>query len=216
MAKLGIFIVTIIAAVSLLVNFFFFQKAKDDQRVVEVVDGDTFQLKSGERVRLMGVDAPESDRCGGQQAKEKLTDLILNKTVKLEESVKENYGRTMALVYENGNLINKTMMNEGWGRPDYRKNSQREVLTSAYHEAVTKKAGLWSFCINPNPPNFPNYPNGCLIKGNIDTATYQKTYHLQTCRQYKQVVLNTAYGDSWFCTEQEAVKAGFERAKGCD
>lgn len=210
MARIWVFILTIITAVSLLINFFLLQKARDDQRVVEVVDGDTFQLKSGERVRLMGVDVPEIDRCGGPEAKEKLTELILNKTVKLEEAVKENYGRTMALVYENGELINKIMMDKGWGRPDYRKNSQRDVLTAAYHEAVSNKAGLWSRCVDPQAPK------GCLIKGNIDTRTNQKTYHLRSCPQYSQIILNTAFGDSWFCTEQEAEKGGFERAKGCD
>jgi len=37
-----------------------------------VVDGDTFQLKLGKRVRLLGVDAPEYNRCGGKEAKEAL------------------------------------------------------------------------------------------------------------------------------------------------
>ncbi len=62
--------------------------------VAEVAGGDTFQLKSGKRVRLMGVDAPELDRCGGLQAKKDLTGLILGKQVRLAEGVTEKYGRT--------------------------------------------------------------------------------------------------------------------------
>lgn len=206
--KFLITIISLVALISLIFNFGFFKKIRDNNRVVEVVDGDTFQLQSKERVRLMGVDAPELERCAGPEAKKKLTDLILNKSVELKESVTERYGRTMALVYVDGQLVNKIMMEEGFGRPDYRKNSQRDVLTTAYREAQNKKSGFWSFCINPK--------SNCLIKGNIDTATYDKFYHLQYCRHYDQIVLNTAYGDSWFCSQQEALKAGFTKSKSCD
>ena len=170
-----------------------------------MVDGDTFQLKSNERVRLMGVDAPEIERCGGPEAKKVLTGLILNKNVELKEPVKEAYGRTMALVYVDGKLINEIMMEGGWGRPDYRKNSQRDVLTAAYNEGKNK--GLWSFCINPK--------SDCKIKGNIDTATYEKFYHLSNCQHYNEIMLNTAYGEQWFCSEKEAQAAGFTKSTSC-
>lgn len=205
------------ALISLIANFYFLQNKQEDNRVVAVADGDTFQLQSGQRVRLMGVDAPELERCGGPEAKARLSHLLLNKTVTLKESVKENFGRTMSLVYVDGQLINKTLMAEGWGRPDYKKNSQRDALTAAYHQAQDKKAGLWSLCINPNPPNDPHFPNRpCLIKGNIDTATYEKFYHQESCRHYAQIVLNTAYGDQWFCSEEEAQKSGFKKSASCN
>jgi endonuclease YncB( thermonuclease family) len=83
--------------------------------VSEVVDGDTFSL------------------------------LILNKPVILREEKLEKYGRKMALVYLlDGVLINKVMMEEGFGRPDYRENSQRGNLTAAFHEAKNNNRGLWS------------------------------------------------------------------------
>ncbi len=210
MTKILIPLISLIALISLIFNFGFVKKFQETNRVVEVVDGDTFQLKSGERVRLMGVDAPEMERCGGPEAKKLLAGLILNKNVELKESVKEAYGRTMALVYSDGKLINKIIMESGYGKPDYRKNSQRDILTTAYHKAEIAKSGLWSLCINPPAPK------ECLIKGNIDTATYEKFYHLQYCRHYNQIVLNTAYGDAWFCSEVEAQKAGFTKSASCD
>lgn len=208
MIKFLVTLISLIALISLIVNFGFIKKIRDNNRVIEVVDGDTFQLQSKERVRLLGVDAPELERCAGPEARKRLSELILNKIVELKEPVKENFGRTMALVYQNGVLINKIMMEEGWGKPDYKKNSQRDILSLAYAEAQKQKFGLWSFCINPK--------SNCLIKGNIDTATYDKFYHLQYCRHYDQIVLNTAYGDSWFCSEEEAIKAGFTKSKSCD
>ncbi|MDO8515015.1 MAG: thermonuclease family protein [bacterium] len=210
MAKIIVSLISLTALISLIINFGFIQKTNDNNRVVEVVDGDTFQLKSKERVRLMGVDAPEFDRCYGQEAKQRLTQLILNKTVELKEPVTEKYGRTMALVYQNGTLINKTMMEEGFARPDYRKNSQRDILTAAYQQAENTKIGLWNSCISKVASN------SCLIKGNIDFGTYEKFYHLPGCRQYNQTILNLAFGEKWFCSESEAQQAGFTKSKGCN
>lgn len=210
MSKILLPLLILIAGASVLLNFGFIQKSIDDNKVVEVVDGDTFQLKSGVRVRLMGIDAPEIERCAGPEAKNKLSELILNKNVELKESIQEAYGRTMALVYQNGKLINLEMMANGWGRTDYRKNSQRDALTSSYHTAQDKKVGLYGFCIDPKNPT------DCTIKGNIDMATYDKFYHLQYCRHWAQTSLNTAYGDQWFCSEAEAQKAGFIKSPSCD
>lgn len=188
----------------------------DDNLVVVVADGDTFQLKSGKRVRLMGVDVPEYDRCGGPEAKQKLTGLILNKQVELKEEVLEEYGRTMALVYVDNTLINREMMATGWGRPDYRKNTQRNVLTEAFKNAKANNLGLWSMCIYPSFVNPATPPDPkCPIKGNIDTATYEKFYHLPTCSKYGETILNTAFGERWFCSEAEAKKAGFVKSKSC-
>ncbi len=111
-------IISLIAAISLAVNFFLVKERKNYNQVTEVVDGDTFQLKSGKRVRLMGIDAPEFDRCGGSQAKERLTELIMGKNVILKEETEEAFGRSLALVYKGGSFINKIMLEEGWGREE--------------------------------------------------------------------------------------------------
>ena len=210
MARIFLPFIILITVISLFFNFKYFKKDLDDTRVIEVVDGDTFQLKSGVRVRLMGVDAPEYGNCGSEEAKKKLSELILNKNVELKETVEEKYGRSLSLVYQNKTLVNQIIMKEGLGRPDYRKNSQRDILTAAYHEAQEKNLGINALCINPKPAS------GCLIKGNIDVATSEKFYHLPYCRHYSQTNLNTAYGEGWFCSEQEAQKAGFIKSPSCD
>ena len=53
--NLILFLLTFLLAVSAFFNLRFFQEKREEMRVVEVVDGDTFQLKSGKRVRLMGI-----------------------------------------------------------------------------------------------------------------------------------------------------------------
>jgi micrococcal nuclease len=208
-----IFIFSLLSLISLVINFRFYQQTENQNIVVEVVDGDTFQLKSGKRVRLKGVDAPEYDRCGGKEAKERLTQLILNKKVKLTEETQESFGRSLALVYLNGTLINKIILEEGWGRTDYQKNSQRTVLTAAFHQAQQDKIGIWSSLCRELPRLTPS--SDCLIKGNIDKATYQKFYHLPGCKHYNQVIIEKDIGERYFCSEEEAIKAGFLKASGC-
>jgi endonuclease YncB( thermonuclease family) len=205
----------ILLAVSAFFNLHFLNEKKENMRVLEVVDGDTFQLKSGKRVRLMGVDAPEYSRCGGQEAKEFLKNLVSNKIVSLQEETQEAYGRALSLVYANNLLINEEVLKAGWGRTDYRKNSKRQILTNAFHAAQQKKIGIWSeLCRAEGNFAKPESPD-CLIKGNIDKGTYKKFYHFPGCRQYNMVAMEKDVGDRWFCSEVEATSAGFVRASGC-
>ncbi len=207
-----IIVLLILSSVSAFLNVRFYTTIKDANKVVEVVDGDTFQLQSGKRVRLMGVDAPEFDRCGGSEARKKLTALILNKTVTLTEEVSEAYGRSLALVFADGKFVNKIILESGWGRTDYRKNSKREELTAVFHLAQAKKLGIFSkLCREETTKTEGN----CLIKGNIDKATYKKYYHLPNCKQYNQIILEKDIGERYFCTEAEAQKAGFSKSAGC-
>lgn len=198
---------------SLLFNFYFYSFFEKQKIVTEVVDGDTFQLSSGKRVRLMGVDSPEIERCGGLEAKKVLTGLVLNKKVQLKEEVTEAFGRSLALVYADGKLINQIILESGWGRTDYRKNSQREVLTAAFHQAQKAKLGIFSELCRETETKPPSAD--CLIKGNLDKDTYEKWYHLPSCSHYKQVIMEKDLGDRYFCTEKEAKGAGFKKAAGC-
>ena len=71
--------------------------------VERVIDGDTFVLASGEQVRLICIDAPELSDNGGENSKEYLESLILNKNVRLEGDIddKDAYGRLLRYVYVN-------------------------------------------------------------------------------------------------------------------
>lgn len=214
MARKIAFIILFLSSITLniILSSFFIQQHK----VVEVVDGDTFQLASGKRVRLMGVDAPEYNRCGGPEARKLLKDLIQNKYVLLAEEQQETFGRSLALVYTEKGLINKTVLEQGWGRPDYRKNSQRDILTAAFHSASNNKRGVYSSLCRTEPTASANAVNStCFIKGNIDKNTYKKYYHLPGCKQYNQIVLEKDIGEQCFNTEAEAVKAGFVKSAGC-
>ena len=54
----------------------------------------------------------------------------------------------------------------------------------------------------------------CQIKGNI-SATGERIYHPPGCRYYNATIIDTNRGERWFCTEAEAVAAGWRRTKVC-
>jgi len=201
---------------SLLLNYYFWQKKDQSESgslVVNVLDGDTFVLETSQRVRLAGLNAPEIDFCGGQEAKEKLESLVMGKRVILREPVVDVWGRIIALVYVGNQLVNDEVLKEGWGYYNSDKNSQREVLKATARLAREGKKGVFSpQCYQIENPEDPN----CQIKGNIDKELGDKIYHFPGCRQYDQTVVEKGLGEQWFCTEKEALKAGYKKSKNCD
>ena len=53
---------------------------------------------------------------------------------------------------------------------------------------------------------------GCKIKGNISITTGDKLYHLPGMEDYESTRISPQHGERWFCTEQEAIAAGWRKA----
>ncbi|MBP7174113.1 MAG: thermonuclease family protein [Cloacibacterium sp.] len=98
-------------------------------KVKKIADGDTFWIDNGthkgEKIRLIGIDAPESRNFGikikqeyfGKEAKNYLKNLLKNKKVRLELDIQktDRYGRTLAYVYlENGIFLNAHLVENGY------------------------------------------------------------------------------------------------------
>lgn len=208
--KFGIYVV---ALLSIIVNGYFLISKDSEMTVTEVHDGDTFTLKNGDRVRLLGIDAPELGNCGATESANLLKSLVLGKTIKITDEKRDNYGRRMGLIWTSSTLINEKMLKDGWAKPNYDPNLESETLKTAYKYASENKLGLYSsLCkkVNPTPPS-----KNCAIKGNIDKATGDHFYHLTTCPHYNQIVLDLDIGEQFFCTEKEAKEAGFTIASEC-
>jgi len=77
-------------------------------KVKRVIDGDTFELRSGERVRIAGLNAPELDERGGQQAKRRLQSKMPRGTeIGLSRPLAKSYGRVVRKVTVNQKSITK-------------------------------------------------------------------------------------------------------------
>ena len=182
----------------------------------------------GQRIRFHGIDAPESRqtcvagdevwRCG-QQASLALSDFIGPSPVTCEERGTDRYGRTIATCYVHGEDIEAWMVLNGWALA-YRQYS----LDYVGEEAAAKdaQAGVWSgeFVLpwawrrgerlQASPA--PDSAGGCTIKGNISSSG-EGIYHVPGGQYYDRTKINTATGERWFCSEAEAVAAGWRKSK---
>jgi micrococcal nuclease len=125
-------------------------------KVERVVDGDTLLLVGRERVRLIGVDAPEivhRDRAGergGEEAKAFADELAAGREVELsfdaEAGFVDRYGRTLAYVtLPDGTLLNLEMIRAGWAEA-YRQlpYAKKNEFRRAEREARRQRLGLWA------------------------------------------------------------------------
>lgn len=68
-------------------------------------------------------------------------------------------------------------------------------------------AGFWVINKLSNKP--------CLIKGNI-SSKQEKIYHTDSCLSYDKTTITESKGERWFCSEQEAIDAGWRKATNCN
>ena len=88
----------------------------DTVTVSKVVDGDTVELSDGRRVRYIGLNTPERDQPYYQEATEANRQLVEGRQVRLEfdQDTFDQYGRTLAYVWVEGQMANLTMLRQGF------------------------------------------------------------------------------------------------------
>ena len=141
-------------------------------RVTYVFDGDTLELTSGlrrpVRVRLYGIDAPETGRRGepgqpyGREARRALQAKVAGQMVEIEIMDRDQYGRTVGVVRLAGRDINRELVADGWGWAyrHYLNGPYASAYIGAEESARARRAGLWRQN-NPQPPwEFRHRPRG--------------------------------------------------------
>jgi endonuclease YncB( thermonuclease family) len=125
----------------------------DPVMVKTVIDGDTIDVSSLGRVRLLGIDAPEIGRGFdtpapfAKEARDRLTAIILNRWIRLEQEgpATDVYSRRLAyIVTEDGQFVNATLVREGLARVTARLPLTRlPELQRAEAEAQAFRRGMW-------------------------------------------------------------------------
>ncbi len=122
--------------------------------VFKVVDGDTFELENGQKVRLIGIDTPESVdprkpvQYFGKEASQYAKELIEKRYVTLTKDVSETdkYHRLLRYVYlGDGTFVNEKLLRDGYAHvltfpPDTKFN---DLFLEAERDARDHKRGLW-------------------------------------------------------------------------
>lgn len=191
-----------------------------------VIDGDTIEL-AGEKLRLEGIDAPElAQTCAlpsghsypcGKEAARALTRLLAAGPVTCIGEIRDDYGRLLATCHAGGVNVNAEMVRSGHAFA-FRRYSQSYIREE--DQARGEKAGLfagaaeapWDFrarkwaAATSDPA-----PGDCRIKGNISKSG--RIYHMPWSPAYARTRINARQGERWFCTEAEALAAGWRAAR---
>ena len=129
-------------------------------RVVAVHDGDTITVLDNNRmqhkIRLAGIDAPESKQAFVSRSKQNLSNIVYNRQVTVNWQKYDRYGRTVGVVQVDGHNVNLEQVRAGmawWYRQYARDQSpaDRRLYEAAENDARTAKRGLWVDA-NPVPP----------------------------------------------------------------
>jgi endonuclease YncB( thermonuclease family) len=139
------FVLAAVAALSLCAEDF-------SGKVVGITDGDTIRVMhngEAERIRLWGIDSPESKQPFGTRAKQFTGDLAFGNVVTVKVHDTDRYGRTVAeIILPDGRNLNQEIVRAGfgWWYQQYAKHDR--VLPALEEEARVAKRGLWA---DPDP-----------------------------------------------------------------
>jgi micrococcal nuclease len=212
-----------------------FEENEEDLVLIEkVIDGDTVEIEGGKRVRYIGIDTPETVdprkpvQCYGKEASNRNKQLVEGKKVYLEKDISDTdkYGRLLRYIWlpsvSSGQavLVNEVLVKEGYAYssaypPDIK---YQERFDKAQRYAQKNNNGMWRVCnisgvqSNKTPSQNDLRADECLIKGNISSGG-GKIYHLPNQKYYDKVVIDESKGERWFCSEKEAVEAGWRNSK---
>jgi endonuclease YncB( thermonuclease family) len=189
-----------------------------------VVDGDTLAIGSV-RIRLEGIDAPEmaqtcrtaagqSWNCG-KEAAAFLRQLVGRNDVACNRTGEDRYRRMLAICYANGVNLNAAMIDAGLARAFVR---YSKMFVAAEADAKARGIGIWQGPAEA-PWDFRHHewrtaattaPKGCAIKGNVSARG--RLYHMPWSPWYSSVKIDERRGERWFCSEADAVAAGWHPA----
>lgn len=196
----------------------------DISGMAHAIDGDTITL-DGARIRLEGIDAPESSQtCGkrwggtwpcGAEATQALASLVAAKRVTCAKRGFDKYGRILADCRVGELGINAEMVRRGLAWAFVRYSTAYVGLES---EAKAAQRGIWQ---GPAIPAWDyraqrwagaetSAPSGCAIKGNV--TRHGRIYHMPWSPWYGQVNMGNDPQKRWFCSEAEALAAGWRPA----
>lgn len=131
-------------------------------KVARVIDGDTVELETGETLRYIGIDTPETKhpskpiQCYGEEAYQANKKLVEGKTVRIEKDVSntDRYNRLLRYVYittqasPSGILLNDYLVRNGFAfastfPPDVK---YAEQFLDAQRIARENNRGMWKAC----------------------------------------------------------------------
>ena len=194
---------------------------EDFTGTAKIVDGDTLDI-GRLRIRLHGIDAPEAGQkckkpnggnwpCGKESIKA-IAKLANGKRVHCVGDTWDDFGRFIGTCSVGSLEINREMVRLGlaWNFDKYSmiykplEKRVRKARTGVFRAPTMTP---WEYRAQRWKVAEQVAPKGCPIKGNISRKG--RIYHAPWSRWYKRTKISTNKGERWFCSEAEAIKAGW-------
>lgn len=195
---------------------------------VVVTDGDSLRV-ANHKIRIHGIDAPEARQtcrdetdtewdCGAMAtafAKQNFA----GKSAECAVQDVDRYGRLVARCEIGGDDVGAAMVANGWAVAYQR---YTKAYVSSEQRAKSARLGIHRGTFVP-PENWrrgvrlkakarQGDSSNCLIKGNISSKG-ARIYHRPGQQHYHQTRISPSKGERYFCTEAEAVAAGWRPAR---
>jgi endonuclease YncB( thermonuclease family) len=184
--------------------------AADYQVVRFVYDGDTILLGKKNKVRYLGINAPEIDHNGGNSefmahaAKNFNLQLVndANVTLEYDREKRDRHGRLLAYVFlKNGDMVNALLVRNGLAHVMFndRDLKYRDLLLNCQRKAMREKIGIWSISVKRE---------GREYLGN----KYSYRFHLSECRFAKKISQSNLVR---FASRYDSFWEGYSPCKKC-
>ncbi len=190
-------------------------------RVTRVADGDTLEAVTNDgrrvRIRLEGIDCPESGQPFSQLARNFTRQLAFDKNVAVKAFDVDRYGRLVARVTIEGKDLSVELVSAGFAS-HYTIFSFDPKLAEAEERAKKERRGMWG----NGPPSRPSPPERAAqtirartpaapdVPGPFFGNTRSRVYHAKTCQSARCQNCTRE-----FQTQRDAQAAGFTPAGDC-
>ena len=116
----------------------------DLETVIRVIDGDTIAIRE-DKIRLYGIDCPESGEPYAEAAAKKMAELVAGEKVRIERRSRDWFKRIVARVFVEGQDVGEVMLKNGLARvyPKYCKDPICEEWKQYEETARAKGLGVW-------------------------------------------------------------------------
>jgi micrococcal nuclease len=195
-------------------------------KVVSIADGDTITVldsgKTQHKIRLYGVDCPESHQDYGWKAKEFTSNMVFGQTVSVKVMDTDRYGRTVGIVNIGSETLNEELVKNGmaWFYGQYCKASFCSQWNQYQDTARSRKIGLWSMSNSIPPWEFRRGEKSKSSAGEVTQGTPQigvyhgntssKVFHKSDCKAYNCKNCTVVFPD-----RDQAIKAGYRPCGTC-
>ena len=207
-----------------------------------VIDGDTIEIH-GERIRLNGIDAPESAqlckngqggdyRCGAEAAAKLADVLAKSRPATCEFIERDAYDRMVAVCYRADGVNVAALMVSAGHALDWPRYSGG-AYAAEQQQAKEKKLGMWrgrftepwQWRSEQRARQAPSSKTPTMLLGAKQTSSTgchikgnisnkgERIYHMPGQRYYDRTRIDPAKGERMFCSEAEARATGWRRSK---